>query len=410
MNESPRSFPPTTRSRERVISVSVVILVFLLGVLLGSTKTKVPAITSLSDAITRLRAQHQELDFSQLETAWNIVQNKYIGRPVEQEQILRGAVRGIIESLNDPYSFYLSPDEAESFEDEINGKFEGIGAELGLKDGNVVVIAPLADTPAERSGVRSGDVITAIDGMSTEGMTLEQAVLKIRGKAGTTVKLQIRRRDEQELHFSIQRARIRLKSVTSEFRVNNDSTFATIRISSFTPATDDEFNNIVQTILVRQPRGIILDLRNNPGGFLDSAVAIADAFLADGPIVIEDFGNNQRRTTDADTSAPLSAFRGVVLMNGGTASAAEILAGALHDRLGFPLIGETSFGKGSVQEIEDLSDGSTIKLTVAKWLTPNGTSIDGKGIEPTEVVPRTDEDINTQRDPQLDRAIVLLGT
>lgn len=409
MNGPPNPSWQYSTSRRRVVSITLLILVFFLGLLIGSVKTSPAAITSLTDAIARLRAQYPNLDFSQIETTWNLVQNKYVGRPVEQERILRGALRGMIESLGDPYSFYLSPDEAKSFEDEINGKFEGIGAELGLKDDQVVVIAPLADTPAERAGVRSGDIIAAIDGMSTEGMTLEQAVLKIRGKAGTSVTLSIRRGDQPKLDITIQRTRIRLKSVTSEFRTQNDSLYVIVRISSFTPTTNDEFNQIVQTMLVRQPRAIVLDLRNNPGGFLDSAVAIADAFFSAGSIVIEDLGNDQRRTIDAENGAPLAAIPGAVLINGGTASAAEILAGALHDRLNFPLIGETSFGKGSVQEIQDLNDGSTIKLTVAKWLTPKGTSIDGKGIEPTESVPRTEQDIESQRDPQLERAFELLG-
>ncbi len=390
------------------MTLALVVLVFFMGALFGTTTTSSPAVASLGEAIKRLLVKHPELDFSQLETTWDFVQTKYVGRPVEQEKILRGALRGILESLGDPYSFYLSPEEARSFEEEINGKFEGIGAELGLKDNQVVVIAPLADTPAERAGVRSGDVIVAIDSDSTEGMTLEQAVLKIRGPAGTSVELVIQRRNDQPQTMTIQRARIRLKSVTSEFRVINGVTLAVVKVASFTPTTDDEFDQAVQSILVRQPHGLVLDLRNNPGGFLESAVAMADVWLTDGTIVIEDFGGQQRRTTEATDGAPLSSFRGVVLMNGGTASAAEILAGALHDRLNFRLIGERSFGKGSVQEIQDLRDGSTIKLTVAKWLTPSGASIDGVGIQPDENIPRTDEDIELGRDPQLNRAFELL--
>lgn len=376
-----------------------------LGIVIGLAFPRRPAIRTLTEAIRRLAPQSQQVDFGILNDTWNLIENRYVNRPVNPHELLRGALEGMAQSLGDPYSFYLNPSESSAFEEEINGKFEGIGMELGLREKSIVVIAPLPNSPAERAGIRAGDTITKIDGSSTEGMTLEEAVLKIRGKEGTSVALTFVR-DGEEQTQSIERKKIQVQSVKLDFReLPNDKTVALVQISSFTQTTKTEFDQAVRSILVRQPAGIVLDVRNNPGGYLDAAVAVADAFLQDGPIVIEDFGRGNRTMMSADRDAPLAPFRPVVLVNGGSASAAEILAGALQDRVNAPVVGEKTFGKGSVQEIEQLSDGSTLKITVAHWLTPLGLSIEQKGIEPSILVPHETQTSADGSDAQLRRAL-----
>lgn len=391
----------------RIAVILLVGLVFGVGLFVGrawpSTGTSPEDLTALIERIARLSPG---TDTSSLSRTWELIQSRFVNRPIETSRLIRGAIEGMVRGLDDPYSFYLNPDEATAFADEINGKFEGIGAELGLKDNRIVVIAPLPETPAERAGVRPRDIIAQIDGTSTEAMSLEQAVARIRGAEGTSVTLTLVR-DDQTLTVTIRRQRIQVKSVSLTYRTGGrGQSIGLITISSFTQSTTQEFGQVVQDILVKQPAALVLDLRNNTGGYLDAAVDVADAFLRDGTVVIEDFGGGQQDRTVAEPEAPLESYRLVVLINGGTASAAEILAGALADRLQTPLVGERSFGKGSVQEIQDLPDGSTVKLTVAHWLTPGGRSIDGVGIDPTESV-ASPTDSAAVTDPQLDRALML---
>ncbi|MBI4426485.1 MAG: S41 family peptidase [Candidatus Kerfeldbacteria bacterium] len=397
----------TFRSNRRAIVVLGLLVSFAIGVFVGrlwpAGGTPEQRFAAVVERLTKLAPG---ADVSALGRTWELIQSRYVKRPVDSTELIRGAIEGMVRSLNDPYSFYLNPEEAADFEDEINGKFEGIGAELGLKDNQLVVIAPLPQSPAERAGLRPRDSIVRIDSSATEAMSLEEAVSRIRGQEGTTVTLMLER-ERQPLTVSIRRERIQIKSVTLAYRSPRERQVAVVTISSFTQSSTKEFSQAVQDILVRQPAGIVVDLRNNTGGYLDAAVSVADAWLRDGPIVIEDFGNGQRDDTMATPDAPLGSYRLVVLINGGTASAAEILAGALHDRLHTPLVGERSFGKGSVQEIQDLSDGSTLKLTVAHWLTPNGQSIDGVGIDPSEPVPAPEAGITADHDPQLERALEL---
>lgn len=396
---------PTPKRRPILILILVLLVGIVLGITIGLSLPLQPAVKSLSVALERLGLNKTGVDFGTLTTTWDLLQERYVDRPIDAQRLLRGALDGLVKSLNDPYSFYLSPEESSAFEDEINGKFEGIGLELGLRGNAIVVIAPLTESPAERSGIQSGDVIVAIDDVTTDGMSLEEAVMKIRGKEGTQVSLTIKHGDRQEKK-TIERKRIQIRSVKLDFRDLPDKrTVAIVKISSFTQTTKSEFEQAVRTILVRQPTGIILDLRNNPGGYLDAATEVADAFLNDGTIVIEDFGRGKQDLITAKPGAPLGSFRVAIVINRGSASAAEILAGALQDRLTVRTIGERTFGKGSVQEIEELGDGSTVKLTVAHWLTPNGRSIEQKGIEPSLVVESSTDDEQGRGDRQLERAL-----
>ncbi|MBI4093025.1 MAG: S41 family peptidase [Candidatus Kerfeldbacteria bacterium] len=395
--------------RSRLLPIILLLLGFLAGLLVSRIDRFERPLRSIDDALRSLTRVNSAADFNLFSRTWNVIQERYVARPIDEKKLLQGALDGLVNSLDDPYSFYLNPEESGIFADEINGKFFGIGVELGLKDDRIVVIAPLSATPAERAGLQAGDGIIAIDGSSTEGLTLENAVTKIRGQAGTTVVLKIARGQEDPRDIPIKRDRIQIKSVKLEWRaVDSGRTAAIVTVSSFTQDTDEEFAKAVQEVLLRQPTGLILDLRNNPGGYLDSAILMAEAFLKDGSVVIEDYGQGKQQTINARGSAPLDGYKVVVLINGGTASAAEILAGALQDRRQVPVVGTKSFGKGSVQEIEDLPDGSSVKLTIAHWLTPNGRSIDKTGIEPTEVVEGNGQ-TESPNDSQLNRALELIA-
>lgn len=397
---------PSLTTNRSGFFIAGVLVSLIVGFLIGRGATG-PTVRTIDDAIQRFTKSETPADFNILVDAWNLVQSRYVGRPVDNATLVRGAVDGLVTSLDDPYSFFLPPAAADSFQDEINGKFQGIGAELGQKDGRTVIIAPLPDTPAERSGLQAGDVIVKVDDQVTDGQTLDEVVRRIRGAEGTSVKLEISRSNEPAIILNITRAKIQVKSVKLEYRETSGKQIGLIKISSFTQTTASEFSSAVQSILLKQPAGLIIDLRNNPGGYLDAAVDVADAFLVDGAILIEDYGNSRTNTVSADDAAPLAGMRTVVLVDEGSASAAEILAGALRDRLQAPLIGEKTFGKGSVQEIEDLPDGSTLKLTVAHWLTPNGTSIDKTGLQPDLVIVGSETPAET--DPQLDAALERLS-
>jgi len=388
-----------------------VVVVFFAGIAIGATcSSNFGTTTSIETTLRKIAGVTSRTNLDIFAQTWNLIESKYVKRPVDASTLVQGATEGLVQSLGDPYSYYLSPADAQIFNEELNGKFDGIGAELGQKDGKIVVIAPLSGTPAEKEGLRARDVIQKIDGSSTEGMTLDAAVQRIRGPEGTTVTLTIARSTEPDKDVTLTRSRIVLKSVNLAYQTARDATIAIITISSFTHTTGNEFDQAVHDITLRQPHGIVIDVRNNSGGYLDAAVYVAATFIEQGPIVIEDFGNGKRNTTNADGSATLSQYPVTVLINGGTASAAEILAGALEDRIAAVTIGEKSFGKGSVQELETLDDGSTLKLTVAHWLTANGRSIDGAGLTPTLAIPLTESDVTSQNDPQLQAAMDELTT
>lgn len=385
------------------------IIMFALGTAVGRWSVP-PQAQSLPEALARigLGSQARPADFSLLTETWDLIQKKYVGKPVPTDQLIRGAAAGLVSSLDDPYSFYLDPSDSSAFEDEINGKFSGIGAELGLKDNRIVIIAPLPESPAEKAGLKPGDRIESVDQTTTDGLILEDVVKMIRGPEGTSVALTIIRGQSEPQVVTITRQQITIKSVTYETKNVGQASVAIVKISSFSQSTSAEFQAVVQKIILADPAALILDLRNNPGGYLSDAVEIADIFLNDGPIVIEDFGGGRQEVTRAEPPAPLNGLKTIVLMNGGTASAAEILAGALADRLQVPTVGEQSFGKGSVQEIEDLKDGSSVKLTVAHWLTPSGHSIDKAGLKPS--VPVDASKSKPGQDLIMDRALELAVT
>lgn len=347
----------------------------------------------------------KQVDFNIFWKAWDKVDEKYVDHnKVDPQKMVYGAVKGMVAAIGDPYSTFMDPDEAKEFNTEMEGSFEGIGAELGIKEGVLTVIAPIDDTPAFKAGIKAGDKIYKIDGKITNDFTVEAAVKMIRGQKGTDVVLTIIRNGENKpLDITIKRDKIEVKSVIYE---KKDGGVAYIRITKFAEDTGKEFNKAVATAIADGTKGMIIDVRNNPGGFLNVAVDMASKFIAKGqPVVWEQGRNGEKNQFSALGGDSLSDMPAVVLMNEGSASASEILAGALRDDKQMKLIGKKSFGKGSVQQIEQMGDGSNLKVTVAKWLTPSGQSIHEVGLSPDIEVEISDEDYKNGKDTQLDRAM-----
>jgi carboxyl-terminal processing protease len=351
----------------------------------------------------------EEVDFSLLWEAWHKLEREYVNpEKFDHEKMVQGAISGMVKSLDDPYTLFFSPEETQKFLEDIGGSFEGVGMEIGIRKGQLQVIAPLEGTPAQKAGLRAGDKILKIDDTLTMDITIEEAVTLIRGPKGTEVTLTVLRDDwDSTKEFKIRRDVIEIPSMEWEMKENN---IAYIRLYHFSERSHLDFQEIALEVLNSSADRIILDLRNNPGGYLERAQNIAGWFIKrDQIVVIEDFGHGQEQEIyKAKGSAGLIDYPVVILINQGSASASEILASALRDNRSIQIVGETSFGKGSVQKLEELSDGSSLKVTVANWLTPNGNLITDKGLEPDFQTEITEEDFNQERDPQLDKAIEII--
>ncbi|OGZ19098.1 MAG: hypothetical protein A2Z68_02405 [Candidatus Nealsonbacteria bacterium RBG_13_38_11] len=351
----------------------------------------------------------EDLDFSLFWETWQAIQEKYVDKDkINIQEMIYGAISGMVDSLQDPYTVFLKPDDAERFVEDVRGTFEGVGMEIDIRDGQLQVVAPLEGTPAQEAGIRAGDKIMNVDGKSTADITVNEAISLIRGPKGTEVVLTIYREEWGENRdIKIVRGVIDIPSLELEIR---EDKIAYLKLYQFSEIALFDFSEAAAQILNSDADRIILDLRNNPGGYLDVAQDIAGWFLERGQVVvIEDFGEAKEQDQYlARGNAKLLSYPVVVLINKGSASGSEILAGALKDNREIKLIGETSFGKGSVQELAELSEGSSLKVTVAKWLTPKGVSITDKGLEPDIMVEMTDEDYNEGRDPQLDKAVEII--
>lgn len=350
------------------------------------------------------------VDFDHFFEIWQTIENRYYKQPVPDQALFNGALKGMAASLGDPYTVFLDKEEAEAFTRELEGKFEGIGAEIGIKHDVLTIIAPLEGSPAKRAGLRPQDIIFKIDGVDTLSMTVEEAVQRIRGEKGTSVVLTILHKGgDAPQDITIVRDEIVVKTVTWKL-VGQSSQVAYIRLSSFNEDTADELRQIiVPKVKKAKPKGIILDLRSNPGGFLDVAVKVASFWIKEGAIVQERFSNQPGENYMADGTGELGSIPTVVLVNEGSASASEIVAGSLKDYDKATIVGEKTFGKGSVQDYSTFRDGSALKITVAEWLTPKGTSINEEGITPDIIVEFKPEDFNEDKDPQMDKAIELLN-
>lgn len=400
-----------TKEPLKILAITVVVLVSLgssyyLGYEAGLDETK----NIVIENVTGIDAPEDvDVDFTLFWEAWQKLKSEHIdGDKVEGQDLLYGAISGLVEAYGDPNTVFFPPEDSEKFSEDVRGRFSGIGAEIGIKEEKLIIIAPLKDSPAERAGLVAGDNILQIDGASTANLAVEEAVKLIRGDLGTVVTLTIMREGwENSQNFEITREIIRIPTVEWEML---EGEIIHLRLFSFSSNSARDFQQAMVAALFDGGEGLILDLRGNPGGLLDSAVRMAGFFIeSDKVVAIEKFASGEDDVTlRSSGNGALSDFPVVVLIDGGSASASEILAGALRVQNGTKLIGEKSFGKGTVQQLEDLSNDSTLKITIANWLLPDGTLIEGNGLEPDYTVELKEEDINAERDPQLDRAIQVL--
>lgn len=331
------------------------------------------------------------------------IRSSYVKQPIDEQTLFYGAIAGLVGSLDDPYTTFFTPEGAKAFQNDLDLSIEGIGAEIGFKDKQLAIIAPLPDSPAQKAGLKAGDRILTVDSTDVTSMTIDAAVKLIRGKAGTKVVMGIIRGTEEK-SVTITREKITISSVVGK-RLDGD--IAYVQVVSFNDDTMSKFDTLVREFLLNPPKGIILDVRNNPGGLLNTSVQLTAEFIGKDIVVREQDAQGKERVERGDRNASLPNTPLVVLVNGGSASASEILAGALQDTKRAQVVGSKTFGKGSVQTLNDLSGGAQLKLTVAKWLTPNGRSIDGEGITPDVIVADPTEPGEDQ-DTQLQRALDIL--
>jgi carboxyl-terminal processing protease len=335
---------------------------------------------------------------------WNLVHDEYFQQPITNTVLVQGAIKGMLDSLGDANTGYMPPMHFDLATSDIQGQLEGIGAEVDSRDGEITIVAPLPDSPAERAGLLPGDVILTVNGQEVTGMPLLEAVLLVRGPAGSTVHLEIRREGQDTLlDFDIVRARITIASVTSRMLEGN---VGYVSIRTFGENTTEELREALEQLMGQTPQGLILDLRGNPGGNLYTALEVTSQFIQDGPIMIQEWGDGRRRTFDADGSGLATDVPLTVLVDQGSASASEIVAGAIQDRRRGTLVGETTFGKGTVQDWHELEgDNGGVRITIAKWLTPDGRWIHETGLTPDVQATRNLEDVQAGRDPQLQAAL-----
>ncbi len=348
--------------------------------------------------------------------AWSLLDENFVATATSTattttEDKVFGAIQGLASSFGDPYTTFFTPNENKLFQSEVAGDFGGVGMEIGTKDGILTVISPVKGTPAERAGVRSGDMIVKIDGKDASSMSVDDAVNAIRGAVGSDVTVTFERGADKPFDVTMTRAIINLPTVDTKLRP--DGVFV-ITIYTFNANAGDQFRDAVRQFANAHTDKMIIDLRGNPGGYLDVAADIASWFLPVGDVVVtEDYGGKQ--PSDITRSRGYDVFTDqlklAVLIDGGSASASEILSGALHDHGKATLVGEKSFGKGSVQELFPITPDTNLKITIARWLTPNGISISHQGITPDIVVPDpTDTQVAAGQDPQMDRAVQFLLT
>jgi len=341
--------------------------------------------------------------------AWTIVHENYVDQPVDDIALMHGAIEGMVDALGDRHSSYMDPEGFKQANEGLEGEYDGIGAYVDTTTEFLTITSPMPGSPAERAGLKPGDLVVAIDGEDMTGLPGEAVRQKIIGPAGTTVHLTVKREGESSLlEFEIVRERISMDSASGEMLEDN---IAYIQVTTFGVRTTPELLSALKELMAQNPRGLILDLRNNGGGYLQTSVEVASQFVADGVVLYEQYGSGERKTYEVipgglatDVSLPL-----IVLINEGSASASEIVAGALQDLGRARLVGVTSFGKGSVQNWVELSDDNgAVRITIAKWLTPNERTIHDVGLTPDVEVQLTDEDFEADRDPQLDKAVELI--
>lgn len=393
--------------KERAFTISTVIIIIFLAFSMGYFLGQSPwAPYPLFGAATTTPVEAKET-FEPFWEAWNLVHARYYDLPVDDELLTEGAIDGMLAVLGDDHTRYLSPRDEEAARQSMSGEFQGIGAEVEGRDGFITVVSPIDGSPAAAADLRPGDRLLEADGVDLFGMDVSDAAALVRGPAGTAVLLLISRGDEQ-FELEIVRDTVELKSVRSEIL---DDNIAYLRLNRFGDKSAEELSESLAELMAANPSGLILDLRRNPGGSLNTAVDIADEFLPQGPILIERFGNDSQRLHEATNKGIAEDIPLVVLIDEGSASASEVLAGAIRDDNRGTLIGQTTFGKGTVQTWQGLSNGGGIRLTIARWLTPNETWVHKKGLDPDYFIPLPEFDADVEfEDTQLQAAIdFLLG-
>ena len=415
---------PFSNIRSIILIFALVLFSAGIGYRLGERRATVSFSPDKRIVVNQTPPPSVNIDFSLFWDVWQRLGRLYIDRAaLDPQKMVWGAISGMVNSVGDPYTTYLPPKENRDFKEDLGGQFEGIGAQLGLKDNRIIVIAPLKGNPAEKAGIGAGDYILKVDGADTTGWSVTEAVNKIRGPRGTTVNLSILHDgDTKPIDIAIVRNTITVPSVESWMKSAGEiieisglmnvpakqDRVAYIRLSRFGDHSNEDWDKAVAEVAAAASgiKGLIVDLRNNPGGYLDGSVFIASEFLRDGVVVSQVNSDGTKQDYPVMRRGRLLDIPLVVLINKGSASAAEIVAGALRDYGRATIVGETSFGKGSVQTPEDLPDGSSVHITTGRWLLPKGDSISQKGVVPDVVVPM--EDIDATRDAQLARAIELL--
>ena len=414
------------RTRKSIIVITVFVSMILvmgicsLGMVLGvfvsqasgtlsQAYPQLPVISWLSPGpvISAEPPSNEEALFKPFWQVWNLVHEQYVDQPLDDKELMRGAINGALEAIGDPQTGYMDPDEYLQANISLSGTYEGIGAWVDTDGEYLTIISPMPGSPAEAAGLKPGDEVVAIDGEDMTGIDGNIVIRKVMGPTGTTVLLTIRRADEPELlEFEVTRDRIEVSSVESELLEDG---IGYIRLLSFGDDTISELRKALREMLDENANGLILDLRGNGGGFLHSAIDVSSEFVQEGLIVTERFGDGRETIYESSGRGLATDIPMVVLINAGSASASEIVAGAIQDYERGILVGETSFGKGSVQNWVVLDDNEgALRVTVARWYTPDGRLIDLQGLEPDVEVLLTEEDFDAGEDPQLDKAIELL--
>jgi len=381
--------------------------IFISGAYFGYSQR--PAVEKVKILFNKETQKPAEVDFSPFWQAWNLLEEKYVDKEeLNSQEMLWGAISGLAGSLKDPYTVFFPPEEKKIFESEVKGNFEGVGMEIGMRNNVLTVIAPLKNTPAYRAGLKAGDKILKINDTLTSNLTVEEAIRLIRGPKGTEVKLLISREDEKEpMEIAVIREVINIPTLETEIKPGN---IFVIKLYNFSENSPLVFRNALREMIESKSDKLVIDLRNNPGGYLEAAVDMASWFLPMGKVVArEKFASGEEefyRSRGYDVFG--DNFRMAILINQGSASASEILAGALKEYGRAVLVGEKTFGKGSVQELVPVTDSTSLKITIASWLTPNGQSISKEGLEPDFEVKFSKEDSEAGRDPQMEKATQFL--
>lgn len=401
-------------------SVFILTLTFFAGLFVDASRSVPNSPLSVeatsSSVINRENGMPSDVDFSTFWTVWKILDSKHVNihkdatTTTDSETKVYGAIKGMVDSVNDPYTVFLTPEENKEFNTELSGSLEGVGMEVGIKDGILTVISPIKSSPAERAGVLAGDKIIKIDDTITANLSVSEAVKFIRGKKGTSVVLTLAREGKTEpIVLTLIRDIINVPIIETEKFVN-EGVFV-IKIHSFSANVSSLFRNALKEFVFSKYSKLVIDVRNNPGGYLDSSVDIVSWFIGPGKTVVtEDFGESKDPLVYRSYGYNIfnENLKLVVLVNEGSASASEIVAGALSEHKIGVLVGEKTFGKGSVQELVPIPGGGALKVTIARWLTPLGNSISEEGLTPQFEVKMTEEDAKAKRDPQMEKALEVL--